>query len=281
MEGIGRGYSVLEYGTGAERSGVQRFYRRLFKLQKHGSRLSLVERQGQAAVEVQTVASAVDELSQTTEGIAENVRRSAAIVQATAAEVEATAEVSQGLAEANGRIGTIVALIKNIAGQINLLALNATIESARAGAAGKGFAVVANEVKLLASQTSGATEEIRTQIENIQEISQRMVTAFDRIRASTGEVRVHSDDISAAIRGQAANTQDIVRTMALAAVDTQEIAEGVEKVKASSDHASNATEKVTDAAKLLSSQVVTLGVQVDRFLADVYADEPPAAMQDA
>src|SRR5579859_5404829 len=38
MEGIGRGYSVLEYETGAERSGVQRFYRRLFKLQKHGSR---------------------------------------------------------------------------------------------------------------------------------------------------------------------------------------------------------------------------------------------------
>ena len=57
-------------------------------------------------------------------------------------------------------MSSIVQLIGDITGQINLLALNATIESARAGEAGRGFAVVAAEVKNLANQAKQATDKI-------------------------------------------------------------------------------------------------------------------------
>jgi methyl-accepting chemotaxis protein len=53
---------------------------------------------------------------------------------------------------AQGKIGSVVKTISQVAAQSNLLALNATIEAARAGEAGKGFAVVASEVKSLARQ---------------------------------------------------------------------------------------------------------------------------------
>lgn len=58
------------------------------------------------------------------------------------------------------RVSGVAAQIKAVTKQTNLLALNATIEAARAGESGKGFAVVAGEVKILAEQTSIATEEI-------------------------------------------------------------------------------------------------------------------------
>ena len=76
-------------------------------------------------------------------------------------------------------MSSIVQLIGDITGQINLLALNATIESARAGEAGRGFAVVAAEVKNLANQAKQATDKIEQEIGNLNGISGDVVGALE------------------------------------------------------------------------------------------------------
>ena len=129
----------------------------------------------------------------------------------------------QGLADNAARISVVVDLIQTIASQTNLLALNATIEAARAGEAGRGFAVVASEVKSLANQTAKATDEIRQQIGNMQNVTTSAVAAIRNISSTIGEINDVTTAIAAAVEEQGAATREIARNIQHAAGGTSEV----------------------------------------------------------
>ncbi|MGB0781895.1 MAG: methyl-accepting chemotaxis protein [Marinomonas sp.] len=96
---------------------------------------------------------------------------------------EQMAEAAEGISELDKQsqlVGSIIQSIRGIADQTNLLALNAAIEAARAGEQGRGFAVVADEVRLLASRTSTATEEIVGVVEKNQILAEKAVSLVNK-----------------------------------------------------------------------------------------------------
>ena len=104
------------------------------------------------------------------------------------------------LVEANksaDQITTASEMIQSISDQTNLLALNAAIEAARAGEAGKGFTVVAEEIRKLAEQSAGFTEEIRKVIEGLKRSTQEAVDTMTQVGSMVGDQMSSADETQA------------------------------------------------------------------------------------
>ncbi|WP_342735406.1 methyl-accepting chemotaxis protein [Bradyrhizobium sp. B117] len=225
----------------------------------------------ETSVNVQTVSSGTEQLSSSIEEISKQVVTSAAIAKKAVDEAGATDTTVQSLADSASRISVVVDLIQTIASQTNLLALNATIEAARAGEAGRGFAVVASEVKSLASQTAKATEEIRTQIASMQQVTTSAVGAIQGIGRIIGEINDVTTTIAAAVEEQGAATREIARNIQHAAGGTSEVSSNIVGVSTASAEAGAAAGEVLSASDALRREADMLRGEIDAFLNNMRA----------
>jgi len=225
----------------------------------------------QASGNVQSVATATDELHASVAEIGRQVRESNKIAEDAVAQAKSTDARINELSNAATRIGDVVKLITAVAEQTNLLALNATIEAARAGEAGRGFAVVAAEVKTLAGQTAKATDEISAHISGMQAATQDSVSAIKEIRGTIGRISAIASTIAAAIEEQATATREISRNVAQAAHGTANVANNIGDVDRGAAESATASSQVLSSARELSSQGGKLKTEVAKFLSMVRA----------
>jgi methyl-accepting chemotaxis protein len=158
---------------------------------------------------VNTVVTAVNELTSSIGEIAKTAEQAARIADTASTLTKNSNETIGQLGTAAEEIGKVIEVIQDIAEQTNLLALNATIEAARAGEAGKGFAVVATEVKELARQTAGATEDIRNRIQHIQGSTGEAVRSIGEVGEAIRQVNQTSATIASAVEEQSVIAKQI------------------------------------------------------------------------
>jgi len=219
-----------------------------------------------ASEHVRSAAVASDELSTSIADIARRVQESNGIAAEAVKQAAATDQRINELSEAGARIGDVVKLITSIAEQTNLLALNATIEAARAGDAGRGFAVVAQEVKTLAGQTAKATEEIGSQIANMQLATQESVAAIKAIGQTIERISEIATSISSAVEQQRAATQNIAQSVRSAAGGTADVVSNIRNAAKGAGETGDNSDRMFTSAKALSAESLRLKAEVDKFL---------------
>ncbi|MEM6710863.1 MAG: methyl-accepting chemotaxis protein [Pseudomonadota bacterium] len=225
----------------------------------------------EATGNVQTVAAASEEMTNSLAEVSQRVSQSAQMTDGAARKTVATTETVAKLSSSAQTIGDVISMISDIAEQTNLLALNATIEAARAGEAGKGFAVVASEVKGLASQTAKATEQISAQITGMQTDTTAVVEAIEEIGGMIEELNTGSSSIAAAVEEQHSSTQEIARNTQNAAQGTQQVTKNIGAVSEAIDQTEKVASEVKDASSKLVSEADRLRDNVREFLSTVRA----------
>lgn len=214
------------------------------------------------ASDIQSIAESATNVSSSAQAVTKEVEQGSkevdtAIQQITIAgeTVSDSTELVRSLKDKSQEVNQIILLISEIADQTNLLALNASIEAARAGEHGQGFTVVANEVKKLAVQTSDATVDIRTIIDDIIQSTDTASSSMESGLSDVKEGVTLVEQIGAIFHTILKEFEQVTAQIAGVSSTTEDLSAGTEEVAASAQDVTDVTKSALSELNDVSSSI--------------------------
>jgi methyl-accepting chemotaxis protein len=140
--------------------------------QVSASSQTLAQGASEQAASLEETGASLEEMSSMAQRNAESIRKANDFARQSreaadrgTSDMHAMSAAMEAIKNSSDDIAKIIKTIDEIAFQTNILALNAAVEAARAGEAGMGFAVVADEVRNLAQRSAAAAKETAAKIE--------------------------------------------------------------------------------------------------------------------
>ena len=202
---------------------------------------------------IEEMLASVENISRTADEKKKITTELGTVAESGSRDMTETLQTIDRVSAAAEKAGEMVAVINDVAEQINILAMNAAIEAAHAGEAGRGFAVVAAEVKNLAEKTNSNVGNIseslgamKDQADTAAEMTRRTDEAISRISGSIVEVTGGMSEIADGVSEISAGGEQIMNAL-------KALLDITDRVKSASAETDGRMDDVTGAVERVSS----------------------------
>jgi methyl-accepting chemotaxis protein len=162
------------------------------------------------------------------------------------------------LSEKSLAIAEIMDSVNDIAEQSNLLAVNAAIEAAKAGEQGRSFSVVAQEIRTLAEQSKGATIQVRSLLNDIQNATNVAVLATEQGSKAVAKGVDQSNQTTEAIKELAGNMTRVTQSANQIVLSNQQQSIGTEQISIAMSNINESTQQHVDRLKEIEGAISAL-----------------------
>lgn len=203
------------------------------------------------AASIEETSASMEELNAAVQQNVQNAKLTNSIAASSAKDANAGGAAVTRTVNAMQEIASKIDLIKDIAYKTNLLSLNAAIEAASAGEHGKGFSVVAAEVRKLAESSRSTAQDIEQLAHNSVAIAEE---AGQLLQAVVPNIQKTADLVAEITESSADQAQGI-----------NQINQAITQLDQASQHNSNLSNVLVDAAEEMNQQAESLQAAVAFF----------------